>query len=604
MTTDSINGRHVYYAILAGANEVIQNKSELDRINVFPVPDGDTGANLTSTMKAVMENLRLEEEVDLVLSSAADGALMGARGNSGLIFAQLIYGWYMEVKNKETLTQDELIHSLQGALKRLYGVMLNPVEGTILTVVREWIHSLERHKDKAATILDYAERTLSDSGAAVKKTTEMLEQLRRSNVVDAGAKGFYHFLEGIKRYIEHGEAGIEKISVIPSEAHPRSAEAHEILGEFRYCCETLLTRREKGKDKGLKVEAIRGIAERFGDSLVIAGGEDKLRVHLHTNEPEPLFDALSKVGQLDAIKVDDMKIQVDIRNHRKYPFAIVTDTIADVPQAFIDEHQISVIPLQLEIGGVVHLDRVTLSVGHFYEINKTLKDQPQSSMPAIKNVENLLMFLSDYYEAILVLAVSDKLSGTYAMIKSLEPAVMKRGRKIEVLNTLKNSGGQGLMVKKAVDMAHEGKSFEEVVESMRAMRDRVKILVSVDTVKYLERSGRVSRSVGKVAKIIGLKPLMTLDREGHGKAYGGKLTFKGVMKKLVKSVSEDIEKYGLEEYVIVHGACMDRALELARVFEELTGKPPEFITEISSVVGATAGDGATAIAYLQKKAGW
>jgi hypothetical protein len=384
MTESAINGRHVYYAILAGANEVIQNKSELDRINVFPVPDGDTGANLTSTMKAVMENLRLEEDVDLVLSSAADGALMGARGNSGLIFAQLIYGWYMEVRSKETLTQEELIHSLQGALKRLYGVMLNPVEGTILTVVREWIHSLERHKDKAASLLDYAERTLSDSGAAVKKTTEMLEQLRKSNVVDAGAKGFYHFLEGIKRYIEHGEAGIEKISVIPSEAHPRSAEAHETLGEFRYCCETLLTRQEKGRDKGLKVEAIREIAERFGDSLVIAGGEDKLRVHLHTNEPEPLFDELSQVGILDAIKVDDMKIQVDIRNHRKYPFAIVTDTIADLPQAFIDEHQISVIPLQLEIGGVVHLDRVTLSVGHFYEINKTLKDQPQSSMPAIK----------------------------------------------------------------------------------------------------------------------------------------------------------------------------------------------------------------------------
>ncbi|MDK9710756.1 DegV family protein [Acidaminobacter sp.] len=604
MTANSINGRHVYYAILAGANEVIQNKSELDRINVFPVPDGDTGANLTSTMKAVMENLRLENEVDLVLSSAADGALMGARGNSGLIFAQLIYGWYMEVKSKETLTQDELIHSLQGALKRLYGVMLNPVEGTILTVVREWIHSLEKHKDKAATILEYAERTLSDSGVALKKTTEMLEQLRKSNVVDAGAKGFYHFLEGIKRYIEHGEAGIERISVIPTEAHPRSAEAHETLGEFRYCCETLLTRREKGKDKGMNVEEIREIAARYGDSLVIAGGEDKLRVHLHTNSPEPMFDALSRVGQLDAIKVDDMKIQVDIRNHRKYPFAIVTDTIADLPQSFIDEHQISVIPLQLEIGGVVHLDRVTVSVGHFYELNKTLKDQPQSSLPAIKNVENLLMFLSDYYEAILVLSVSDKLSGTYGMIKGLEPVVEKRGRKIEVLNTLKNSGAQGLMVKKAVDMAKEGRSFEEVVEIMRAMRDRVKILVSVDTVKYLERSGRVSRSVGKVAKVIGLKPLMTLDREGHGKAYGGKLTFNAVMKKLVKSVSADIEKYGLEEYVIVHAACLDRAMELARIFEELTGKPPEFIAEISPVVGATAGEGATAIAYLQEKAGW
>ena len=598
MTANSINGRHVYYALMAGANEVIQNKTELDRINVFPVPDGDTGANLTSTMKAVMENLRLEEDVDLVLSSAADGALTGARGNSGLIFAQLIYGWYMEVKSKKTLTQEELIHSLQGALKRLYGVMLNPVEGTILTVAREWIHSLERNKDKAASLLEYADHTLSDCFSALKKTTEMLEQLRKSGVVDAGAKGFYHFLEGIKRYIESGEESIAKVAVIPAEAHARTAEAHETLGDYRYCCETLLT------GKHLNVEAIQSLGAKFGDSLVVAGGEDKLRVHLHTNQPEAMFDALSQVGQLDAIKVDDMQLQVDIRNHRKYPFAIVTDSIADLPQAYIDEHQISVIPLQLEVGGVVHLDRVTLSVGHFYEMNQQLKDQPLSSLPAIKNVENLLMFLSDYYEDILVLAVSDKLSGTYAMIKSLAPQVEKRGRRIEVLNTLKNSGAQGLMVKKAVDMAQEGRSFEEVVEVMRAMRDRVKILVSVDTVKYLERSGRVSRNVGKVAKIIGLKPLMTVDREGHGKAYGGKLTFKAVMKKLVKSVSADIEKYGLEEYVIVHAACMDRALELSRVFEELTGKPPAFIAEISPVVGATAGEGATAIAYLQKKAGW
>jgi fatty acid-binding protein DegV len=126
----------------------------------------------------------------------------------------------------------------------------------------------------------------------------------------------------------------------------------------------------------------------------------------------------------------------------------------------------------------------------------------------------------------------------------------------------------------------------------------------VDTVKYLERSGRVSRNVGLVAKAVGLKPLMTLDRDGHGKAYGGKLTFKGVMKKLIQSVKADIEKYGLEEYVIVHAACPDRALELANAFEQLTGKRPSYIAEISSIVGATAGDGATAIAYLQEKAGW
>ncbi|MDO9592398.1 MAG: DAK2 domain-containing protein, partial [Erysipelotrichaceae bacterium] len=272
MTTQTINGRHLYFAILAGANEVIRNKSELDRINVFPVPDGDTGANLTSTMKAVLESIRLEEDVEGVLSSAADGALTGARGNSGLIFAQLFYGWHMEVRNKKTLDQDELIDSLKGALKRLYSVMLNPVEGTILTVVREWILSLEHHKGKVHSIREYAEKTLADSLSSVAKTTEMLEQLKKNNVVDAGAKGFYHFLEGVRRYIENGESSVPLIATeAPIEAHPRNMEAHETLGEFRYCCETLLT------GKSIRVDRIRKIAEKYGDSLVIAGGEEKSR---------------------------------------------------------------------------------------------------------------------------------------------------------------------------------------------------------------------------------------------------------------------------------------------------------------------------------------
>lgn len=599
MTTNMIHGRQLYFAIVAGANEVIKNRSELDRINVFPVPDGDTGANLTSTMKAVLENIQLDDNVGMVLSTAAEGALNGARGNSGLIFAQLIYGWHMEVHNKKTLNQDELIESLKGAIKRLYGVMLNPVEGTILTVFREWIHSLERHKDKVSSIREYAEKTLSDSKLAVTKTTEMLEQLKKSGVVDAGAKGFYHFLEGVRHYIEHGEDSVS-ITVVetPASVLLHAGDNHETLGKYRYCCETLLN------GKGMRASDVQKIVSDYGDSMVIAGGEEKMRVHLHTNKPEDVFRQLSHVGHLEGIKVDDMKLQVDIRNSRKYPFAIVTDSIADVPQAFLDQHQIAVIPLQLEIGGVLHLDRVTLSVANFYELNKLQKDQPKSSLPSIKNVENLLMFLSDYYEAILVLSVSDKLSGTYQMIKGLQPLIEKRGRKIEVLNTLKNSGAQGLMVKKAADLAAEGYAFEAVVEAMRDMRDRVKILVSIDTVKYLERSGRVSRNVGFVAKKIGLKPLMTLDRDGNGKAFGGALTFKGVVKKLIHTVSQDIEKYGLEEYVIVHGACPDRALMLANEFEQLTGKQPSFVAEISSIVGATAGDGAVAIAYLQTKKGW
>lgn len=593
----TINGQMIYNAIVSGAVEIIKNKQELNRINVFPVADGDTGSNLSATMKGVLEHMKPSHSVGLVMKTAADGALISARGNSGIIFAQLLYGFYLEVHHQHELDHDSFVLAINKASERLQEVVLSPVEGTILTVVRNWVTVLKNRQPLENEGFEaYVEFSLRDCEAALLKTQEQMPLLKARRVVDSGAKGFYHFLEGINNFIQTGE--VPKTLLVDSVEHfEKQSEGHEERGAYRYCCETLI----RADRNLLDLQEVRNRVQHFGDSLIVAGGNDCMRIHMHTNNPEQLFGDLAGFGILEGIKVDDMHLQVDVVNQRLSKIAIVTDSIADLPEGFCESQQVFMVPLQFEIDGVTHLDRTTMSVGRFYEMNPFLKEHPKSSLPPIKNVENLFNFLSDHYEGILVLSVSDKLSGTYNLFKSVAEMMRKRNVAIEVINTKLNSGAQGLVVKKLTELANGGMSFNELVCEGESFVKSTKILVAVNTVKYLARSGRVSHQAGKIAALLKLKPIMTLDAEGYGKAYGGALSFERVMNKIIKQVKKDQILYGIESFSIVHAASRERAEVMEAAIEKATGIKNSYISEISAIVGATAGEGAVAVSYMMKE---
>lgn len=589
-----IDGHQVYNALISGAVSVIQNKSELNRINVFPVADGDTGTNLSATMNAIIENMRKSDDLSVVIDTAAEGALLGARGNSGIIFAQFLYSFHLESKTQTSLELPEFIQIMKKSVDRLYEVMLNPVEGTIITLIKTWVESMEKHYQTGKTMEQFVDLTMKDSEKMLERTPELLPILKERGVVDSGAKGFYKFLEGIRKYMNTGQVPEIGTQVKDADLNFAGDHHHEEKSEFRYCCEAIVT------GKHLEVQAIKKRMMLHGDSLILAGGEGKLRLHMHTNDPEEMFADLSKFGVLSGIKADDMHLQMAIVSEPKSKIAIVTDSIADLPPGFAEEQQVFVIPLQLELDGVVHLDRVSLSIKRFYEVNQNLKDHPRSSLPPIKNVENLFHFLADHYESIVVLNVSDKLSGTYQMVASVAEMFRKRGIKIAVINTLLNSGAQGLLVTKASAMANRGESLEAIVDHMYSLIPKTKILVAVDTMKYLQRSGRVSQRAAKIGKAIHLKPIMTLDEQGNGKAYGGSLSHRAVIKRIVKQVKKDHETYGITSFNVVHADCPERARDLAAIIEEVVRMKVSYIAPISPIVGATAGEGAVAVSYTLK----
>ncbi len=591
-----LDGAHFYNAMVCGALEVMENKLILNKINVFPVADGDTGSNLSATMTSILEHMKKSENLSVVANTAAEGALLGARGNSGIIFAQFLYGFHMAVENEKEIDSGAFILAMKTSLARLYEVVMSPVEGTILTLITSWISAMERHHLKELHFKAFVSITMKESLEALERTTEQLPILKEKGVVDSGAKGFYLFLEGVSQYLVTGNvpqigAEIRETSLLPEHKHSQDLE----ISENRFCCEAVVNGHK------MDVLQVKRTMSGFGDSLVIAGGGERIRLHMHTNTPESMFSQLQTFGKLSQIKADDMHLQMEAIQEPRSKIAIVTDSIADLPEGFARKNQVFVMPMQMEVDGVVHLDRISLSAKRFYEINRHLKEQPTSSLPSIKQVESLLQFLQEHYEAVLVLCVSDQLSGTYEMVASLAALQRKRGQKIAVVNTLKNSGAQGLLVVEACKLARQKISLEAMVAQLDVLIPRTQILVAVDTVKYLERSGRVSHNVGKIAKWMNLKPIMTLDKNGKGKAYGGTISYNSVILKIKKAILKDQQRYGIESFNIVHGACLERAEKLSKEMEKMLGMPAAYIAEISPIVGAIAGEGAVAVSYICTK---
>ena len=196
-----LDGRHLYYTFIAGAKKILEHQSHLNKINVFPVNDGDTGSNMASTIRSVIESIRPDISYTITVGLIADNTMMNARGNSGIIFAQFLYGMSREAGNLKSITIPQFAVSVKNSVRYMYEAVANPVEGTMLTVIKEWSEFIYSQKD---IILDFNQlfvRSQEVLKKSLSETKTKLAVLARANVVDAGAKAFVLFIEGIIDFI-------------------------------------------------------------------------------------------------------------------------------------------------------------------------------------------------------------------------------------------------------------------------------------------------------------------------------------------------------------------------------------------------------------------
>ena len=597
MESQLIDYKELINAFQQGAVRVLNEKRELNQINVFPVSDGDTGSNLASLMQAILEETKKEStSVIEVVEKVAEASLIGARGNSGIIFAQYFNGIYnhlliQEEKNSVT----SFVKSVKSAITEAYQAISEPVEGTIITVIRSWAEALSEN-DPILGLDQLLPKALIEAEHALENTTKQLKVLQRNQVVDAGAKGFYLFMVGFTQAFVNKETTVpmnnyfdESLDLEVSETqHLNTAEP-----KFRYCTEVLLDQVTKSKNE------IQMNLASYGDSLIVAVNRNKARIHIHSNQPDEVLNYLSKIGQPMQQKADDMLLQYQINQQKKASIALVTDSIADIPAEYLLANQIHVLPMNILIGDTSYLDKLTIQSKQFFELTKAQHDRATSSQPTLKTVENLFSFLETRYEAVIVITVAKKLSGTFHTVK--EAAKKKTSSvKIEVIDSKLNSAAQGLLVMNANELIQSGAGFEDVVKHIKNKRKKLKIVVSVDDLDPMIESGRIPQFAGKIAKKINLKPIVSLNEAGEGKLSDFAFSLKGNERKIIQQLKKHHKKNKVRRYVVIHAGEEERALQLKNKLSEALGFQPSYMMDISTVVAMSAGQGSIAVAFEEE----
>ncbi len=588
-----LNGERLYYAFISGAKEVIENRKELNKINVFPVPDGDTGTNLSRTLNMVMENVIADKSVKTTLNSMGDAALKGAIGNSGIIFAQFINGLKENLKAEKRLNVDNFAEMIDNAVDYTYQAISEPVEGTMLTVMKDWSKSLEELRAKTDDFEELMSESLKTARESLDNTKNTLEVLKKAHVVDSGALGFVYFLSGILEFIRTGKIqDINHYDIVLENEESTITEEEEL--EYRYCTEAYIEEVTK------EIPQIREELSHLGDSLIIAGSSAKMRIHIHTNEPAEFFAELNNYSTIIDQKVDDMLIQYNVKYDRISNIALVTDSIADLPKNYMDNNQINMIPINLVVDQTNYLDKVTVTSDNFYDLVDEAEEYPTSAQPSVKTVEDKLSFLADHYEGIIVITVSSNLSGTYDSVQRAAENI-QNGTKITIIDSKLDSGAQGLLVMEAAEKIKEGWDYQEIVDYIENIKQNMYIYVSVDNFEYMVRGGRVSPLKGKLAGLLNLKPIVSLDEEGNGIAFAKAFSKRGNNKKIKQIVKDHMEEDGIKRYSIVHGDGIERAQRYKKMFTQLIGKEPDYIEDISPVIGLSAGRNSVAISLMTKK---
>lgn len=301
-----IDGIMLKKAFIGAVNFLEKNKEEVNSLNVFPVPDGDTGTNMHLTIKsAVNQVLKIDDtSVGKIALAASNGSLMGARGNSGVILSQLFRGFANALKGKDTADVMDIANAFKQAADTAYKAVMKPTEGTILTVARKAAeYGLEIAREETDIVV-FLEKVIKRGNQVVNETPEMLPVLKEAGVVDAGGKGLMVILTGAYNAITYKEAiEDELLKVEVTEPKTVSHEALDSDIKYGYCTEFIIN--TNVDDYG----AFRNELSQYGDSLLVVGGEGIIKVHIHTNNPGLVLEKALNLGELNDIKIDNMRYQ-------------------------------------------------------------------------------------------------------------------------------------------------------------------------------------------------------------------------------------------------------------------------------------------------------
>lgn len=591
---EGLDGAALAHVLVAGIRHLFQRRDYINRINVFPVPDGDTGTNMAFTFKSILEVVERQRDWRLpdLLGAMGEAALDGARGNSGAIMAQYFQGFREAAGERLQLDARGLAAACGRGAEQAWTAMAEPVAGTLPTVLEDHAKALREAAGQGTRNLrDAFAAGLAGAQNSLANTPNQLPVLKQAGVVDAGGQGFVDLLEGISAFLRDGviddlDADWKQMS------EEDGLDPHEGLdvGDHQFCTECVI------EGTGLDRQAVMARLEQLDQSsMVVAGSDRRVRVHIHVNNPAEVFLACEDFGEITQQKADDMRWQHRLLS-QPGSVAIVTDSGADLPLSEVERLGIHVVPVRLSFGDREYLDGVTLDAASFHEMLRAAEEAPRTSQPPPKDFRRVFEHLGTHGYEVIYAGLSHHLSGTFQAGQSA--AQRSPDADVHTLDTLNASCGQGLLAMVAAELAMEDRPRDDIEQILEDLIPHTRVLAMPDELDSAVRGGRVPAWVGKLARTLRITPVLTA-KEGRMSLDGAHIGY-GVnparfARRIIKAMNHD-ETYRV---LIAHVDNREGARELRRLILEGHGKIHScHITEAGPALGVHMGIGGLIVGFL------
>ena len=589
-----LDGVRLYRVLYAGIQSLLDEQDYLNKINVFPVPDGDTGTNMAFTLMGVIEHIQPHNSLALneLSGVVAEASLDSARGNSGVIMAQFFQGLSQGLKPYSAVNTSQFSQATQVAVEESYTALVNPVEGTILSVMQAWSDSLVEASRTSPDFQKVWKISLEAAQIALDYTPEQLKVLKDAGVVDAAGRGFVCILEGVMNFMDTGD--VRRLPSIETGFASVALEMDELTADnlaFPFCTECIIAGENIPRDK------LSQTMKPLGDSIVIAGSKHRAKIHIHTDDPANLFEVLSQFGEIQQQKVDDMREQnKSARSEQR--IALVVDSTCDLPPDILEKHHIHVVPVRLNFGKEQYIDRVTITNEEFYSKLAHSKHHPQTSQPPPADFKRMYQFLASHYESVISLHLPEVLSGTFQnATAALEKVNFKE--KI-IIDSLSISAGTGVVALEIAQAIDQGSTFPELIELAHESIKKTEIFIALKKLDAVQKGGRLSVNKRRLIDFMALNLVLGITEEGFLKPRGATFGRKNIFKKFEKFVLKKAKDRPIKRIGILHGVNPNTAESLKLVFEKVYPDAYVFVTDFCPALGVHAGVGAIGIALQYK----
>ena len=588
-----LKGSDFARGILTAIANLLKKREYLNSINVFPVPDGDTGSNLSHTLKGAAPALiETGEQLKLceVVKRFSEALVLEAKGNSGVILSQFFIEFQEAIKGKDRLSAKEFAEALKKAVDNTYKAIENPVEGTILTVMKDSAKAAVHAAKKHHNFVELLEHVYHATRESLEKTKEAMLKLKGKEVIDAGAFGYYLLIEGLYRYFKEGHYEIPDIDFEDEQKKSDYIEQEEI--KERYCTEAVI------EGEGLSQKKLKILLAALGSSLIVMGAGKLFHIHVHTNWPDRVFDILRKEGKILKKKIDDM-IEMNQMAQKK-ELGIVVDSASDLPIDLAQEQDIYIVPLTVFVDGTPYKEGIDITREEITELILEGKHEIKTSQPAPNDFRQAIERAFEKYKNVIVITLSSKLSGTFGAAQLAQKTFEDRMDNIYIFDSRMASLGETLLALRAREKSEEGYTLKEIVAYLNKLVAYSKYLLVVGDLKSLIKRGKIGRVSGAIGTYFKIKPILTFDEKGALYAQEKVRGIDRALNKMGEILEESLKKNWQYDFGFTHFAFEEGLKKLEEFALSRFNVHTVLKTWASPVIGAYTGPNSAGVVAIPR----